>query len=105
MRESLGAGDEVDIGAAKQRRQELLGKRHRCAFSVWGAAHCLAAVNCDRASAKVFLHIQTKRVELGTIKSRRDKGANAGRGGFISLLSISGELSNAHQCQEDAGQD
>jgi hypothetical protein len=56
-------------------------------------------------SAKVFLYIETERVELGTIESGRDKGANASRAGRSSLLRMSGELANAQQRQSDTGQD
>jgi hypothetical protein len=48
--------------------------------------------------------MEAKRIELGTVKCRRDKGANGAWRRVVSLLSMSGELAHAQQRQKDAGQ-
>ena len=47
--------------------------------------------------------METKRVELGAIECRRDKGCAVDRGRLTSLLGMGRKLANSQQRQKDTG--
>jgi len=77
---------------------------------------CLAAENHDGSGSEVLLLVDAQLVNLGTIKSRRDKGIDVITGRILLLCLVgtrmggpakaqSGGIRRAKQRQKDADQD